>query len=278
MGQPAEVRFPTPAHEALAHRAVEALRVDSRVVAVFVGGSLATGEVDEESDLDLTVVVDDAGLDSFWEGLERWFHSVGRAVALAPGPMPHLLTGLMADGLRLDVALVARSTLASRPRRPMAALHDPDGTLVGLEFASPRFEPTPEWLSSHVSDFLRFLDQLNVVVVRREWIAGVDNAWYLISRLLDLYAHSNRAPRTSPRRVNERLTPAQQRAVESLPPIQANEVSVVGVHLAVATLYRSEARALADELGAEWPNELEMAVLDHLRARTGKDFAPRNAG
>ena len=133
----------------------------------------------------------------------------------------------MADGLRLDVALVARSTLASRRRRPMAALHDPDGTLVGLEFASPRSEPTPEWLSSHVSDFLRFLDQLNVVVVRREWIAGVDNAWYLISRLLDLYAHSNRAPRTSPRRVNERLTPAQQRAVESLPPIQANEVSVV---------------------------------------------------
>ena len=95
---------------------------------------------------------------------------------------------------------------------------------------------------------LRFLDQLYVVVVRREWIAGLDNAWYLISRLVDLYAHSNRAPRTSPRRVNERLTPAQQRAFESLPPIQANEVSVVGVHLAVATLYRSVARALADEV------------------------------
>ena len=278
MGQPANVRFPTPAHEALAHRAVEALSVDSRVVAVFVGGSLATGEVDEESDLDLTVIVHDDDLDSFWEGLERWFHSVGRPVAVARGPMPHLLTALMHDGLRLDVGVVARSALAARPRRHLIALHDPDGILVGIEFTSPRFEPTPEWLSSHVSDFLRFLDQLNVVVVRREWIAGVDNAWYLTSRLLDLYAHSNRAPRTSPRRVNARLTTAQQMAVESLPPIQANEVSVVGVHLAVATLYRIEARALADETGAEWPNELERAVLDHLRSRTGKDFASRKAG
>ena len=86
--------------------------------------------------------------------------------------MPHLLTGLMHDGLRLDVAVVARSALAARPRRPLIALHDPDGILVGIEFTSPRFEPTPEWLRRHVNDFLRFLDQLNVVVVRREWIDG----------------------------------------------------------------------------------------------------------
>ena len=150
--------------------------------------------------------------------------------------------------------------LASRRHRPLTPLHDPHGILVGLEFASPRFDPTPEWLSGHVVDFLRFLDQLNVVVVRREWIAGVDNAWYLISRLLDLYAHSNRAPRTSPRRVNARLTPAQQMAVESLPPIQATEASAVGVHLAVAGLYRTEARALANKLGVEWPSELEEVV------------------
>ena len=108
MRQPGIVTFPTPAHEALADRALQALRADQRVVAVFVGGSLVAGEVDEESDLDLTVAVDDAELDSFWEGLERWLHSIGRPVAVAPGPIPHLLTALMHDGLRLDVAVVAR--------------------------------------------------------------------------------------------------------------------------------------------------------------------------
>lgn len=178
----------------------------------------------------------------------------------------------MRDGLRVDVAVVSRSVLASRPRRPVTALHDPYGISVGLQFASPRFEPTPEWLRHHIADFLRFFDQLNVVVVRREWIAGVDNAWYLISRLLDLYAHSNSAPRTSPRRVNARLTPTRRRAVESLPPIRADETGVVAVHLAVAKLYRLEARALADKLAVDWPVELGEAVLEHLRVRTGIDF------
>lgn len=269
--RPPAITFPTPAHEALADRTVEVLRTDERVVAVFIGGSVVTGESDEESDLDLTVIMDDAGLDSFWEGIERWFHSVGRPVAVAPGPIP-LATALMHDGLRLDLAVVARSALASHPRRPMIALHDPYGTAVGLEFASPRFEPTPEWLDGHVRDFLRFLDQLTVVVVRREWIAGIDNAWYLVSRLLDLYAHSNRAPRTSPRRVNARLTPTQQLAVEALAPIRANPASIVAVHVRVATLYRIEARTLADKVGMEWPTELENAVVDHLRVRTGAEF------
>ncbi len=78
---------------------------------------MVAGEVDEESDLDITVAVDDAALDTFWEDLPRWFHSMGRPVAVASGPMPYLLTALMRDGLRVDVAVVARSALASRPRR-----------------------------------------------------------------------------------------------------------------------------------------------------------------
>lgn len=91
MSSPTGVGFPTPTHAALADRAVQALRADERVIAVFVGGSLVTGEVDEESDLDLTVAVDDAELDSFWGELAQWFASIGRPVAVAPGPMPYLL-------------------------------------------------------------------------------------------------------------------------------------------------------------------------------------------
>lgn len=43
----------------------------------------------------------------------------------------------------------------------MISLHDPLGIAGGLEFASRRYEPTAEWLSAHVADFLRFLDQLS---------------------------------------------------------------------------------------------------------------------
>lgn len=274
MSSLSHISLPTPAHADLARRALKTFRGDERVVAVFLGGSVATGEADEESDLDLTVVVEDAALDDIWESLEHSMRSIDRPVAVAPGPMPRLLTALMQNGLRLDVTVESRSALGSRPRRPLVALSDPLAIGAGLEVASPRFEPTPTWLGQHVTDFLRFLDQLNVVVVRREWIAGVDNAWYLISRLVDLYAHLNRAPRTSPRRVNVRLTPAQRAAIASLPPIQAEESSVLAVHLAVARLYLAEARALAENLHVEWPTELEQTVLGHLRTRTGSDFSP----
>jgi len=268
------ISFPTPGHADLVRRAVETFGPDERIVGLFLAGSLATGEGDEESDLDLTLVVDDGALDGVWEGLEFSLRSIGYPVAVAPGPMPLLLTALMRDGLRLDVAVETRSGFGSRPRRPLVALYDPLAIGSGLEVASPHFEPTREWLDRHVADFLRFLDQLNVIVLRGEWIAGVDNAWYLMSRLVDLYAHLNRAPRTSARRVNVRLTPAQTMAFASLPAMRADEPSVLAVHLAVTRLYLIEARALAEALRVRWPTELEQTVLEHLRTRTGSDFSP----
>ena len=60
-----QINPPTSRHAALLDQAVQALRQDDRVLAVLVGGSLASGDADEESDIDLTMVVDDAVADAF---------------------------------------------------------------------------------------------------------------------------------------------------------------------------------------------------------------------
>jgi hypothetical protein len=180
----------------------------------------------------------------------------------------------MRNGLRLDVTVERRSAAANRPRRATVVLHDPSGLVGASDAVTPRYQPTPAWLAKSVEDFLRFLDQLSVVVVRREWIAGMDNAWYLISQLVDLYGHHNRAVRTSPRRVNERLTSAQREAIESLPPIRADEQAVIAVHMAIAALYLPAAKGLSKELGVAWPEELERTVLEHLEQRTGARLSP----
>ncbi len=268
-----ETELPTPAHAALLDRALRSLRTDDRVLAILLGGSLATGDGDEESDLDVTVVVEDHGADEFSAELQPWLTAIG-AVAVAPGPVPSLLTSLMRDGLRLDITIERRSSVSARPRRAMVALYDPLGVVERSDAVRPRFEPTPEWLTQSVEDFLRFLDQLTVIVLRKEWITGIDNAWYLISQLVALYGHRNRAARTSPRRVNERLTPGQRRAIESLPPIRSEERAIVEVHLAVAALYLPEARELYTELGLEWPHALEQTVFEHLDRRTGVRIWP----
>ena len=106
-------------------------------------------------------------------------------------------------------------------------------------------------------------------MIRKEWIAGIDNAWYLISQLVDLYATRNRAPRTSARRLNARLTAEQRSAIESLPAIQATEQAIVDVHIAVARLFLPEAQQLYRQLGLQWPQELEQTVVEHLQRRIG---------
>jgi len=269
-----ENALPTAAHAALLHRALQSLRSDDRVLAILLGGSLASGTGDEESDIDLMIVVDDAVANEFsLDGLRAWLRAVGDPVAVAAGPMPNLVASLMRDGLRFDVTVETRSSFARRPRRAMVTLDDPSG-LVGVgEAVTPHFEANPEWLRRSAEDFLRFLDQLSVVVLREEWIAGIDNAWYLISQLVDLYAHRNDAARTSARRVNTRLTSGQRQAIESLPPIRAERSAIVEIHMAVARLYLPEAEEFYTDLGLAWPRELEQAVAEHLERRTGVAFS-----
>ncbi len=268
-----EDALPTAAHAALLHRALQSLRADDRVLAILLGGSLASSTADEESDIDLMIVVDDPAVDAFsLDGLGAWLRAVGDPVAVAPGPMPNLVASLMRDGLRFDVTVETRSSFARRPRRAMVVLDDPAGLVGAGDVVTPHFEPNPEWLSRSAEDFLRFLDQLNVVVLRQEWIAGIDNAWYLISQLVDLYSHRNRSARTSARRVNARLTSSQRKAIESLPPIRAERSAIVEIHMAVARLYLPEAKELYKDLGSVWPRELEQAVAEHLECRTGVAF------
>ena len=264
-----DTELPTAAHGALLDAALENLRSDERVLAIFLGGSLSTGGADDESDIDLTIVVEDEAAADFLSELGPWFGTVGHPVVVAPGPMPSLVTSLMNDGLRLDVTVERRSSLAARPRRAFTALHDPFGLGAGLSFVVPHYQPSPEWLHQSVEDFLRFLDQLSVIALRQEWITGIDNTWYLIAKLVDLYSHRNRAERTSPRRLNSRLTSSQRSAIESLPPISCDERAIIDVHFAIARLYLPEARLLHTELGLEWPGELEAAVVEHLLRRTG---------
>lgn len=96
--------------------ALRSLRSDERVLAVLLGGSLATGEGDEESDIDLTVVVDDEGQHRSRPALEAWLRGIGHPVVVAPRPVPGLVTSLMRDGVRLDVTNEPRSVAATAPR------------------------------------------------------------------------------------------------------------------------------------------------------------------
>lgn len=66
---------------------LQGLRGDERVLAILLGGSLASGEADEESDIDLTVVVGDDIADQFTREWALWLRRIGSPVLAGPGPI-----------------------------------------------------------------------------------------------------------------------------------------------------------------------------------------------
>ena len=56
---------------ALAEKIADKLRGDSRVESIWVLGSLARGEADEFSDLDMAALIEESGLSECWKNCGR---------------------------------------------------------------------------------------------------------------------------------------------------------------------------------------------------------------
>lgn len=208
-----------------------ALERDPLVRSVELGGSLARGDADRWSDLDL--VVDAA----------KGFDAVGLVRRATPTDLLRVLPfGIVAvtpDWLRLD--LVVRGTSVEVPPR--------DTSLQAL-----------------VEEFLRVLGLLPVIVGRREWIVGCEGAMLLRSLFVTLLlSERGEPPQTGVKRLNEQLTDAQRELVEALPPLAGTRESVVDAHGAVASLLLDRAR----RAGSEWPIAFERATRHHLGANSG---------
>src|SRR5207253_7135363 len=67
-------------YRALYDRAVEVLGADPRVLAFEPGGSIATGEVDQWSDLDLHIAVGKDDFDAFVADWPQWLNTITATV------------------------------------------------------------------------------------------------------------------------------------------------------------------------------------------------------
>jgi predicted nucleotidyltransferase len=198
--------------------------------ALTYGGSLARGEADAYSDLDLLAIVDDpAAFDA-----EAVVREATETVLLRR--LPFGVVAVTPDWLRLD--LVVRA--ADAPER---AAEPPD--VRGL-----------------AEEFLRVLGLLPAVAGRGEWIVGSDGVWLLRLLLVQLCLASNgETAVTGVKRLNAKLTSEQRSDIEALPPVAAARDAVIEGHLAVARAFLPRARAMVDD----WPAPLEDATREHLR-------------
>jgi hypothetical protein len=209
------------------------------VVDVALDGSLGRGGGDDMSDVDLAVTVADDHVAAVTRAVPDIVRSVCDPVLVRQLPFVTLV--VTREWLRLDVAV--------RPTTPVS-FPSPDDAEAALQT---------------VEEFLRCLGLLPVGWARREWVGGVLGTSLMLGLLTDLMQAENGTRRFGGAlTVSERLTPEQRDVIAALPPLHADGDAIVAVQRGLARDFLPRARRLATTLGFDYPDALEVALLEHL--------------
>jgi hypothetical protein len=266
---------PLPAaYHALFEGAREVLHGDPRVQALWLSGSLARGDADAHSDLDLLVATRDDAHASFTDEWATWLAAITPTVLARRIPG---ITGLYAvtpEWLRLDVVWESRASLPKTFFRTRRLVFDRADCAAAIPPALPLPGPSAVAVLGLVEESLRILGLLPAVVGREDWLLGVEGVWTQRLLLYQLFQQANAPlPATGVKQWSAKLDPRQREVLAGLPTGAATRQAVISGQLALARAFLAEARPLAAQLGVGWPEPLERATREHLRRVLGVDLA-----
>lgn len=272
-GDPIESATLPPDLRRFGLRLLAALRADDRVVGIWAIGSLARGEADPWSDLDLLVAIRNEAFATLVAEWQTFLHSLTPTVfaqRLGAADKP-TITAITPEWCRFDLTLVSDAD-----ERPHSYVAKPLFSRAADTRASVFFTPTAQSdsdrLTTLVSHFLRVLGLLPVVIGRGELIVGLTPVALLRDALIELYLLENGASRGGAKRLNNLLTNEQRRALEALPPLAPTAEAIIANHRAIAGLFLPRARQLALTCGVVYPEQFERATLDHLASASVIDL------
>ncbi|MET9023118.1 nucleotidyltransferase domain-containing protein [Actinopolymorpha sp. NPDC004070] len=255
---------PLPAGYAeLYRRLYHVVDADERIRAMWLSGSLARGDADAGSDLDVLLAVRDDDFDAFAGSWREWLGTVtptliARALPFAAGAF-YVTT---ADCLRLDVVTERVSGLGETPHRHRLAVLDRDGLDATVPAPGPGRGPDTEQMARLVEEFFRQQAIFPAMVARGDWLCvcvGVQQAQQM---LYDLFVQANQPlPPMGIKRWSAKLTPEQRAVLERLPaPSPSNPASAITAMRATALAWRFVGKATLVAAGVPWPAELDRAV------------------
>ena len=240
---------------------------DERVRALWLSGSLARGEADRASDLDLLLAVRDDDHAEFVAKWRDWLAEITPTLIARELPFARGIFFCVAPGReRLDIVVEAASVLASSFHRHRVVVFDRDGLDASVP-APLEAPPSPEAIAALVEEFFRDYGMLPTVVVREDWLLGLEAIQVLRTLLYRLFVEANAPlPPMGVKQWSRKLSVEQRHVLEILPGGAAAErESVIAAHDAVAVAFVREARRLCAAHGAAWPAELEAATRSYLR-------------
>jgi hypothetical protein len=265
--RPAVIDVLEPGYGALFDRAVDVFGADERVRALWLSGSLGRGDADAMSDLDLLVAVADDEMASFNDSWHEWLASITPTLIARPLPFaPGSLYAVTTDRLRIDVVAEPASKVRSSFFRHRLVVFDRDG-LDALVPAPGGAGPSLDRVSGLVEEFFRDYGMFPVVLERKDWLLGLEAVHLYRGLLYQLFVEMNAPlPPMGVKQWSTKLTPEQRKVLESLPTGTATRDGVVDAHRQTAREFVHRARHAVEKLGGQWPDELEAATIQYLRA------------
>jgi hypothetical protein len=257
----------------LVKRLADQLQSDERVRAAWLSGSMGRGVQDEYSDVDVWAVIDPSQLDRFIADWPRQSERVSPQVLhqlYRFGPNGGVFNHVTPEWLRFDLAVGRPEQVAERFATTLRLLFDRDGLADSLQPSGQPLGPSPGTVERLVTEFLRVLGLLPVVVGRHDYVVAATGATLLRTSLIQLMIEDVAVEDRGGVLHLERLLPPERYAsLAALPPIEATREAAIAAHVACARLFLPLGRDLAQRAGVAWPETLERAARAHLVRRLG---------
>lgn len=265
---PAEALAPLPEpYHRLYDRVLAVCEPDDRIRGLWLSGSLARGSADAGSDLDLLVALDDDVYEDFVGDWRGWLDTVTPTLLAKRIPAEKLIfTALTPRMCRIDATFERVGELPESPFRTRVSVIDRDhlGSRVPRRVDGPG--PDPDKISGIISEFWRIQaifpfminDRKDLLVAR----SGVNASAQL---LYDVFVEANQPlPPMGVKQFSSRLTADQRKVLESLPAFGCDADSMITADLWVTDAMATHGRAAAEQVGADYPEELGAAVRQFL--------------
>ncbi|MFI5314988.1 MAG: nucleotidyltransferase domain-containing protein [Myxococcota bacterium] len=260
-----------PGYRALFDRAAAVLASDSRVRALWVSGSLARGDADPHSDLDLLAAVADADFDAFAAGWLERLAEITPTVLARPIPfLPGSFYSLTPTCERLDVVIEKVSRVPASFFRTRQVVFDRDGLDAQVPAPAPPAGPDRAKVETAIEEPLRYLALLPAVLGRGELLLAQEGYGHMRRRISEVFLEANAPlPTTGVKHWRDKLLPEQYAVLEALPWPAANREALIAANVEIARALLRHARPVAEKLGVAWPEALERAVRAHLLRELG---------
>jgi predicted nucleotidyltransferase len=258
------------ARERVIARFADACSSDNRVIAAFVGGSIARGEADQYSDIDLCVVSADAEADDAFADREAFVARLGTPLFLEDwGREDPEVFVILADGTDVEVFFVPESRIREMQVGPILAVADRTGLLTNLDLPmrAPLSEDLAVELRRVLAWFWHDVSHLIKALGRRQlwWAAGeVEVLRGYCLNLVRIEQGVEAGDEPYFKIDAETSTVALEPVRSTFAPLEPEALTRAGSEL--VAFFGARGRPLADAYGLDYPSELERVMSRRLEA------------